>query len=192
MLHHHKLLQNGSNIKIPFQRSIIKTHTLPAAITTTTIDNLFNGVLPKNMIICMIDNTAFTNKKKNPFNFQHFDLSYFAVYVNGQTRPFQPINFDFDQGISMLGYTNFLQNLNIYGQNQGLVIDHDDYVGGSFMIALNFSSNSGECVDLLEDGSLKFEFKFEKALVRAVTVVFYAEYDSMLEIDKNFEITTLL
>lgn len=192
MLSHHQLLQKGHKFKIPFRRSVVKTHTIAAQIQNTIIDNLFQGVLPKSIIFAMFDNTAFTNRKKSPFNFQHFDLSYFGVHVNGQAIPFQPITMDFDQKNCSVAYTEFLKNLNIYGKDVGLIIDQTDYMNGFFMMAINFSSMAGDCVDLLEDGSIKFELKFEKPLSRAVTTMFYAEYENMLEIDKNMNVSTLL
>lgn len=192
MLEHHRLLQKGHKAKIPFKRSVIKTHTIPSQISSTVIDNLFQGVLPKSMIFAMLDNTAFTNRKKNPLNFQHFDLTYFAVYVNGQTVPFQPITLGFEKGETSVAYMEFLKNLGIYGKDIGLVMDHDDWANGFFMMAINFGSMAGDCVDFLEDGSIKFELKFEKSLTRAVTALFYAEYESILEINKNMEVSTLL
>lgn len=192
MLEHHRLLQKGHKVKIPFKRSVIKTHTLPSQITNTVIDNLFQGVLPKNMIFTMFDNAAFTSRRKNPFNFAHNDLSYFAVYVNGQAVPFQPLAMDFDKGETAIAYTEFVKNLGIYGKDVGLLTNLEDWVAGYFMMAINFSSMAGDCADLLEDGSIKFELRFEKALSRAQTCVFYAEYESMLEIDKNMQVSTVL
>lgn len=99
---------------------------------------------------------------------------------------------DFDQGETAIAYTEFLKNLGIYGKDVGLVISQDDWVAGSFMMAINFASMAGDCVGLLEDGSIKFELRFEKPLARAYTSVFYAEYESMLEIDKDLNVSTLL
>lgn len=192
MLLHHQYLQKGHKAKIPFRRSVIKTHTIPSAVSNTVVDNLFQGVLPKNMIFTMFDNTAFTNRKKSPLNFNHYDLSYFAVTVNGQSIPFQPLTLDIDKNQYKVAYVEFLKNLDIYGKDVGLSINQDDWINGFFMLAMNFSSMAGDCVDLMEDGSIKFELKFEKPLARAVTAIFYAEYESILEIDKHLNVTTLL
>lgn len=192
MLLHHQYLQKGHKAKIPFRRSLIKTHTIPSAVSNTVIDNLFHGVLPKNMIFAMFDNTAFTNRKKSPFNFNHYDLSYFSVTVNGQAIPFQPLTLDIDKNQYRVAYVEFLKNLDIYGKDVSLQISQEDWINGFFMLAINFSSLAGDCVDLMEDGSIKFELKFEKSLSRAVTAIFYAEYESVLEIDKHLNVTTLL
>lgn len=193
MLIHHQNLQKGASAKIPFRRSVIKTHTISSGITNTIIDNLFQGALPRSMIITMFDNTAFTNYKKSPFNFHHFGLNYFAVFVNGQSIPFQPLTMNFKEDDYALAYTEFLKNLEIYGKNSGLVIDYKDWKNGFFALSLNFSTLNGvNCVDLKEDGSIKFELRFENALDRAVTSLFYAEYDSELRIDKHYNCSTLL
>lgn len=193
MLIHHHSLQKGVLAKIPFRRSVIKTHTISSGITNTIIDNLFQGMLPRSMIITMFDNTAFTNHKKSPFNFHHFGLNYFAVFVNGQSIPFQPLTMNFEKDDYALAYTEFLKNLELYGKDSGLVIDYKDWKNGFFMLSLNFSSLNGvNCVDLKEDGSIKFELRFGNALKTAVTSLFYAEYDSELRIDKNYNCSTLL
>lgn len=193
MLIHHHSLQKGVLAKIPFRRSVIKTHTISSGITNTIIDNLFQGMLPRSMIITMVDNTAFTSHKKSPFNFHHFGLNYFAVFVNGQSIPFQPLTMNFEKDDYALAYTEFLKNLELYGKDSGLVIDYKDWKSGFFMLSLNFSSLNGvNCVDLKEDGSIKFELRFGDALNTAVTSLFYAEYDSELRIDKNYNCSTLL
>jgi hypothetical protein len=188
ILHHHQLLHKNIKIKMPFKRSEIKTYTIPSQVTSTTIDNIFHGKLPCNIIFTMIDNTALSTRNNNPLNLQPHDLNYFAVYVNNQSTPIQPLHMDFTNNHYSEAYVEFLKNLGVYGQDVGLIVTKEAWKTSCFMIPLNLSplSKLDECKHHLNDGSIRFELKFKSPLMKAVTAIFYAEYDSTLEIDKNY------
>ena len=40
-------------------------------------------------------------------------------------------------------------------------------------------------VDLVQNGSVRLEMKFKKAVVETPTALVYAEYDNLLEIDRD-------
>ena len=76
---------------LSLDRSLIKTYTASAGSTDLSHYNIISGnQLPEQIIICMIDQTAYQGEiSKNPFNFQNFDCSEASNGVNGVHEPEQ-------------------------------------------------------------------------------------------------------
>ena len=90
---------------------ILKSSRSPLGALNISQDNLFNGNIPKRIVIAMVDNDAYSgNYKKNPFNFKTNDLSFLGVYVDGEPLPGKPIQPKFDPA-SGLAYIMAFQGL---------------------------------------------------------------------------------
>uniref|UniRef100_A0ABD2XSP5 Coat protein n=1 Tax=Trichogramma kaykai TaxID=54128 RepID=A0ABD2XSP5_9HYME len=185
-----------STVKMPLTRVEIKSFTLPAGILNTSIDNLTLGQCPKRVIIGLVDNRGFNgNRAYNPFNFQHFDLNYLALYVDGVQVPSKALQPRF--GASPL-YIEAFQTLftgtGIHYQNEGNGIDRSIYPSGHFLLAFDltpdFSANLCTDWNLVRTGSLRLELGFENALTATVNCISFLEYDNVIEIDANRSIVT--
>ena len=64
------------------------TFTFSAGSQLLSIDNGVLGRLPKRLIFTMVKNNDFLGTMStNPFNFRHYDLNHFAMYVKGRQIP---------------------------------------------------------------------------------------------------------
>ncbi|XP_058606803.1 uncharacterized protein F54H12.2-like [Onychostoma macrolepis] len=87
----------STTAKYPIDRVCLKNFSIPAGSRVSNQENLFLGTLPKSIILAMVDNDAFTGTyDKNPFTFNHYDLEFLAVYVDGQQFPSKPLQPDFE------------------------------------------------------------------------------------------------
>ena len=87
-----------------------KVIILPQEQNSFTHDNLFLGQLPKIIVLGLVDNRAFNGDiSLNPYNFQHCNLNYLAVHVDGQQVPWAPLQPPFS-GSSYIRafYTQFI------------------------------------------------------------------------------------
>ena len=67
---------NDKNAQYAITRTTPKVFTLPGGQQSQHIDNAFLGEIPKCIAICMMDNDSYNgNYEKNPFNFQHYNLT---------------------------------------------------------------------------------------------------------------------
>jgi len=73
------------------------------------------------------------------------------------------------------------------GADEGLFIDHDYYGSGYTLYAFDLTADLGEDdhFSLVRQGSVRLALKFRQALQATVTVVAYAEYKNVIEIDRN-------
>jgi len=93
-LAHAKTLENGT-AKYPIRRVVCKTFGVPQNYLDVTHEKLFSGQLLTGLVVGLVDNRAFNgNLERNPFNFQHYNLSEIALYLDGQQqfalKPIQP------------------------------------------------------------------------------------------------------
>ena len=67
---------NDKNAQYAITRTTPKVFTVPRGRQSQHIDNGFLGAIPKHIAICMMDNDSYNrNYKKNPFSFQHYNLT---------------------------------------------------------------------------------------------------------------------
>ena len=155
-----------------------------------THDNLFLGQLPKRIVLGLVDSRAFNGDSSlNPYNFQHCNLNYFAVHLDGQVpwAPFQP-SFSGSSYIRAF-YTQFTGGDGI-SSDTGNAIGREQFVNGHALYCLDltpyFSSSCGHHFSVTKSGNLRLELGFEVALSN---VLVYSEFDNVIEIDKVRKVT---
>ena len=86
------------NVKYPIPRVETKVISVPKGNLTVTQDNLFLGQLPHHIVVSCVDSAAFNgNLNGYPFNFQHHDIAFIAVFWDGKQVPSKPFSPDFDK-----------------------------------------------------------------------------------------------
>jgi hypothetical protein len=182
-----------SNAKYPITRVDIKQITLPAPIQNKTIDNLYIGQLPKRCIIGMVRNTSFNGSyTTNPFNFEHFNLNYFSLYIDSIQIPSKPFTPNFLQGNYMREYNSLFSGSGIHYTDNGNDISHSEYPNGFFLLCFDLTpdlSSNDSSWNIQKNGTLRIELRFAAPLVESVTVILYSEFDNLIEIDRNRQVT---
>ncbi|GFU52043.1 uncharacterized protein F54H12.2 [Nephila pilipes] len=137
----------------------------------------------------LVSNTAFNGDfSKNPFNFQHYDLSYLCVLDGNRmipSKPFQP-KFDHSKNYSR-SYMSLFTDLGRYHKDQDINISYNEYKDGYTLFAVDLTpdlSADGMHTSILRNGNLTIDIKFSKALTETVNLLVYAEYRNTTEIDK--------
>ena len=187
-LAHAKALERGT-AKYPIRRVVCKSFTIPQNYLDVNHEKLFSGQLPTRIVIGLVDNRAFNgDRARNPFNFQHFNLNEIGLYLDGQqqhaVRPIEP-NFEDRQYIR--AYSTVFAGTGKLGADEGLFIDREDYGNGYALYAFDLTADLGEedHFSLVKQGSVRLTLKFRGALQNTVTVVAYAEFENVIEIDRN-------
>lgn len=175
--------------KYPVNRVDIKTITITQGLRDKSIDNLFMNQLPQRVVVGFVDNQAFNGDfAQNPFNFQHFNISYLSLMVDGHPVTGQPLSLDFPNGIYMEAYNTLFTGTGIHWKDEGNHLSYEDYAGGNTLFCFDLSpdlSASEPHWNLQRQGTLRLEVKFSEALPVAVNCIVYAEFQNLIEIDKN-------
>ena len=192
LLAHSRTLESGT-AKYPITRVEVKSITLPAGIQNKTLDSVFLGQLPKRIIVGMVTNKAFNGDyKKSPYNFQHFKMNYFALYVDGEQVPMkalQPVFGPNDQEAYVLAYHTLFSGTGIHFGDSGNDTSRAEYKKGYTLLAFDLtpdlSANESTHWNLMRNGNLRMELGFAEALTESVNVIVYAELDNVIEIDRH-------
>lgn len=185
----HARALNVTHAKYPITRVELKTVTIGADIQSKSIDNIFLGQMPKRCIIGMIDSAAFNGTLKlNPFNFEHFNHNYLALYVDSTQIPSKPLTPDFKKNCYTRSYYSLFEGSGVYFSDTGNGISLQDYPNGyclaAFDLTADLSSNEPHW-NIIKSGTLRAEIRFDEPLKKNITFLIFAEFDNIIEVDKN-------
>lgn len=190
LLAHSKILAT-TTAKYPITKVEVKNVTIPSGVQGKTLDNIFLGQLPKRIILGFVTNSAFIgNFKANPYNFQHFDLNFLSLYIDGRQIPSKPIQPNFTASkLFVHAYHTLYSGTGIHFLNEGNAISRSTYGNGNCLMAFDLtpdlSSNTMSHWNLVRHGCLRIEVRFEKALPETINCIIYGEFDNIVEIDKD-------
>ena len=94
---HNDTLTDGAIERYNLTRVELKSFTFAPGSNSLFIDNLVLGPIPKRILFTVVKNTDFLGSMAtNPFNFRHYDLDSFALYVNGKQIPSEGLSLGMD------------------------------------------------------------------------------------------------
>jgi hypothetical protein len=187
-LAHAKALEHGT-AKYPIKRVVCKTFTIPAGFLDVSHEKLFSGQLPSRLVIGIVDNEAFNGTfGRNPFNFNNYNLSEICVYLDGQqAHGIKTLKPDYEHHQYIDAYMSLFIGSNKVNRDEGNFITRTDYPNGYALYAYDLTPDLAENdhFNLSKQGNVRLLLKFAAALTRAVTVVAYAEFENIIEIDRS-------
>lgn len=193
LLAHQKVLAS-TTAKYPITRAEVKVLTIPSGVQGKTLDNIFLGQVPKRCIVGFVNNAAFNGVlTKNPFNFENLDISSFCLYIDGQQIPSKALQPSFENKMFTSTYHTLFSGTGIHFLNEGNGISQDKYSNGYCLLAFDLtpdlSANSSSHWNLIKHGSVRLEVRFDSTLSQTINCIVYAEFDNVIEIDKNRNVT---
>ncbi len=139
-------------------------------------------------MLCCIDNDAYNGSyDKNPFHAKNNAISFHAVYVDGRQIPSKPFQPNFEDDLFIRSYMNLFSSTGKMWQDEGKELTSSDFRHGYTFFGFDLTPDAcdGACFHLVQKGNLRIELHFHNALPTTVNVIAYAEFESMLETDKN-------
>ena len=192
-LSHAKALERGT-AKYPLKRVVVKTFSIPRGNVSVVQDNLFLSQTPNRLVIGLVDSAAFNGEStSNPFNFQTLGLSFLSLYLDGKQVPSKPLQPNFVTGQYVRSFFNLMVSSGLANQDAGSNISRQDFAGGFALYSMDLTPSlidDNQLFELVKSGALRMELKFDAPLAQSVTVVVWAEMDSVLEIDRARQVLT--
>jgi len=157
------------------------------------LDNIFLSQLPQRVILGCVSSDSYNGSlRENPYNFQHFNLNFLALYLDSLQIPSKPLQPNFNSDLYCEAYNTLFSGTGIYYSNEGNTISYKDYKDGYCLYSFDLTPDASghkQHWNLQKNGSLRAELRFEKALTETIVVILYAEFQNLIEIDKNREIS---
>lgn len=158
-------------------------------------DNAVLGPIPKRLSFTMVKNTYFLGSfDPNPHKFLRYDLSSFALFVNGKQISNVGLSLNMDhEKTSVVVYRTRFQGSGIHNSNSDLQITHDMYIADYFMLLFDLTPDlcaSEGHRSHLDNGNIRMELKFSKPLPDAIICLLYPEFHNSIRIDNSRTVTS--
>lgn len=180
VLGHNEALKRAS-AKYIYDESIIKTYAIARGQYSLTVDDIFQGLVPKNVKMGLVSSAALNGSfSKNPFNFKHYNVNFCGFYVDGQSMPSDPLEPNFKSG----NYVESFQS--VFNVNPQAGLKYEDYKEGYALYCFDLNQNDEEHVKhIRKQGHTRLEIRFSEALPETATLILYAKFPQILEIDES-------
>lgn len=184
----------------PYWRSDIKTFSISQGAHTFTTDDMFHGLVPNRLVVSLVRSSSYSgNMLENPFRFQHFDLNYLELAVNGRsvpTVPFQPkFTVDPEDSANYLPtgfvheYLSLFKNENPQQETSNF-IKRDEYPNGYSFFVFSVRDSTGEDVfSRVSKGHTRLSARFAAGVPEPVTVIVYGIFPDEFKIDHARNVT---
>ena len=190
----HAAGMNKHNALYPINHTELITFTIPRGQKSHIKDRLFPLQAPKLLIVGMVENDAYNgNYKKNPFNFQHFDLNKIALYREGESIPGRPFTPDFSNGYYSRSYANFMQTFHYFNTDDTNGMTYNDFGNGFTLYAYDLTPDNDIAASYrqaITHNNLRLELSFKNDLPSTINVLLFAVFDSQVEVTKLRDVIT--
>lgn len=190
----HTIGLRKQNAHYPVVHSRLITFTIPKGQSSIIKDNLFPDQSPRMLFIAMVENDAYNgNIKKNPFHFQHFDLSQIALYRGGRSIPGAPLKVDYANGLYLEAYYDLMRVLKYYNSDDTNGLTPEEYANGYTIFGFDLTAEKDIATPHIQSPSntnLRLSLNFSKDLPSTVNVLIYAAIDGFVEITRLRDVIT--
>ena len=178
----------------PIRRTEQRIFSISNNITSWSQENIIIGQLPRRMSIGFVRTDAVHGAYHlNPFLFSNLGINFLALHMDGKQIPSRALQPEFNGNNS--DYTRtFLQMSSALGHaftTQDCGISYQEFKGGStlFVFDLNAELTDGDHIEAVKRGAVRIEVRFSNALPNPVTCLLLAEYNNLITIDKERNIS---
>jgi hypothetical protein len=166
--------------------SVIKSYSLATGQFGITVDDLFQGEVPKSLTLALVTSECLNGKcTKNPFNFEGFKLNFCAFYVDGQSCPSQALKPSFTDGLYTEAFLRVTKDMPLNG------LTLEEFSKGYTLFVFDLKQNSKDILSDRKKGHTRLEITFSEALAATVTLLAYAKFDQEIRIDESRTVTVI-
>lgn len=136
-----------ANTKYLVDQAGMKVFSIPTSSHVSNQENLFLGQVCKLAVIGFVDNDTFSgNYVKKLYNFKHYDISFVALYVDGEQKQTKLLQPDFENGCCVRLYMKLIQTISCHMKDHSLLVDREEFIQGYTLFTIDLSPDK-ECSD---------------------------------------------
>ena len=177
-----------TNAVYPIQRTVMKTFIIGQGQASFHCQNLFDGQLPKLIVLGLTRNNAYTGAyNQNPFNFQHANVNSIKLYDSSNTAIYAEMTPDFANKRYANEYTNLFKALGIFNKSESFDVTYKDFANGYALYAFNLAPDlhiSGHS-QLERNATIRLDLGFTAANANSLNLVAMGILDGRIDITKE-------
>lgn len=190
------MLNTGRNLDYVLTNPVVTTKTYSGYGSDIIEDNLFQGVLPKRIIIGIVGNDAYKGTfPNNPFNFVSNGMKEIGIFVNGTPHPIPMTQMDFTKKsthrILHLMYES-VQGVNPLAPALG--ISKEEFDSGFTLFSFDMSSDQHGGLNhhslFNEPANVRLHFRFAQGnATDLITLIVYYETSQRMSVTATRQVT---
>ena len=182
ILRKHQALMSKTNAVFHYKTSVLKSYSIPAALSHWNIHNFLQNDIPSDLLVCLVDTQSFLGDiKLNGFNFQTFGLDFLSLQCEGyQGRTFRP-SYDLNQYVDP--YRALYEPDHGYIPLFTPIINLKDFDGGYAIYRFKLGNDGYERLNRPKNGLSRLQLNFKSHLTSPITAIVYARFHGVFEVD---------
>ena len=185
----HNVALNVGLIKYIINRKEVRTFTIGSGVTSRNLENVLIGQIPRRCYVAFVLNDARSGAfGKNPFFFEHINISSIVCFINGTPYPKDGYKPDFTKNLYSTELIEFYRVSEQFDNDIRCPVNLDNYKNGctifGFNLSPDFSQGYNSCgyVNVPKEGVMRFEIQFKESLASTIDALIYCEFDNLLSL----------
>ena len=183
-------LEAGEPYKMPFLTSKIFMHTIPQGLRSFMLNDIVNGNLPRQLIVCFVRHDSFNgDQKRNGYVFENLKISNLVFKVNSENSP--PMEYRPDFKATPVNcvreYQHLMNAIGIKRLNAGIGIGIKDFAANCCFWILDMSPEqcNNAHLHIGMSGNVGIQIGFADPTATTFQMLGYGIYPVQAEIDKD-------
>ena len=182
----HADLMQTTEASYPFKKREVRAYNGNKGNTEVIIENPYESKIPTRFLLGMIDADSYIgNWRKNPLNFQHYDIQRAVFYIDDESIVKPPYKLDPKIGQFIEPFMELYSILGKAGEDMDLGNDPNDFVNEMFILPLDVTPTSAANMEYYsknEGRHCRIELQFKKPLPHNIIIITYAIFPNELRI----------
>ena len=162
--------------------TVLKKFPIAQAMQTANLQIFTGGVKPKTIVVAMVRTTACEGTlRRNPFYFQHFNVSSLMLRIDGKMLPSEPYKprFDTTPKRVMREYSSLFRNTGSLKMDRGNLLSLVKWCGGQTLFAWDLTPDmcNGFHLHNSGTGTIELALEWRQGLTNPITVLVYMTFD---------------
>jgi hypothetical protein len=186
----HRSLVGEKNMRLPYNRVMMKHVAIPSGSSTICLDNIFTGALPDLVVMGFVADAAFSGSyTANPFNFQNFKIKRLDMFANGNKVSQMGYKTDYAKKLYNDGYFTFQDQLSFGEGERCINLTPEEWANGFNLYSFKLTNGpigSGTVGPRShsETGSARLEVDFDQAPANNLKLIIMYQNLGIFEIDE--------
>jgi hypothetical protein len=177
----------------PIRKTELKTVYLEQGRTELNV-NIFTDIAPRFITMGMVTTPSYNGTyTTNPFNFKPFGIMRHHVEINGVRYPSVENDMNFADGEYAVAYYETMRNCGYAFSNASCGITMEQFREGHTIFTWDLTANAKNdtCFELMRKGTTSYHVRFREGIpAGGMTMIFKGEFDSIIKIDRNRQVTS--
>lgn len=171
-------------------RNEVKSFVINSGSSVANFESIFNGIMPKRMFVGFVKQADYESKgTNNPFYFDDLKINHIVTFANGVQVPSIAYTPDFSTSKFMREFVSLFKYANQHETHPQVQATYLKYASGHTLFAFDYSPDNSigaesGTLSLVKRGNIRLEVRFSAATTQNVYMIVFAQFDSVISVDK--------